>query len=409
MDKNNAEIEKSITSAIEEITPNVLPKILLQIEQQEKNQPVEVFSKHQGRKRSGMKWAGCAAAIFLLIFGFHFGYGYFLPETVISFDVNPSIELQVNRSEKVLSAKPLNEDAEVVLGSMDLKYVDLEIAVNAIIGSMVKNGYLSELKNSILISVDGKNDEKNMQLQQHLTNEVDELLKGFAVEGAVLSQTLIQDNKLTMLAEEYNISLGKAKLIMLLISQDETITFADLAPLSINDLNLLLTSKNTDTQEITSKGKASSNAYIGETNAKEIALKQSGESDAALISWEIEMDYDDGHMVYEVSLYTNYMEYEYEIDAITGEVLKFESEDEKAAVPPDLTDGYIGLERAKTIAVSHAGADESKLKKYDAEIKVKDNQKGAIYEVEFAYLGMEYEYEIDAMTGDILEWSTEPD
>ena len=69
-------------------------------------------------------------------------------DSVIGIDVNPSIELSVNRNEKVLQANPLNEDAETILDDMNLKNVDLDIAVNALIGSMVRNGYLSELDNS---------------------------------------------------------------------------------------------------------------------------------------------------------------------------------------------------------------------------------------------------------------------
>ena len=49
-------------------------------------------------------------------------------------DVNPSIELKTSRSEKILSATALNGDAEKVLGDMNLKNVDLDVAMNAIIG-----------------------------------------------------------------------------------------------------------------------------------------------------------------------------------------------------------------------------------------------------------------------------------
>ena len=65
-------------------------------------------------------------------------------------DVNPSIELRINNAEKVIAAEALNEDAEIILEDMKLRGVDVDVATNALIGSMVKNGYLSELSNSIL-------------------------------------------------------------------------------------------------------------------------------------------------------------------------------------------------------------------------------------------------------------------
>ena len=74
-------------------------------------------------------------------------------ESVIGIDVNPSIELSVNRNDKVLKAEPLNSDAEEILDNMDLEHVDVDIAVNALIGSMVRHGYLSDLDNAILVTV----------------------------------------------------------------------------------------------------------------------------------------------------------------------------------------------------------------------------------------------------------------
>ena len=53
----------------------------------------------------------------------------------------------MNRNDKVLKAEPLNSDAEEILDNMDLEHVDVDIAVNALIGSMVRHGYLSDLDN----------------------------------------------------------------------------------------------------------------------------------------------------------------------------------------------------------------------------------------------------------------------
>lgn len=56
--------------------------------------------------------------------------------SVVSLDVNPSIQLQVNSKERVLSADALNDDAQVILEGMDLKGTQLNVAVNAIVGSL---------------------------------------------------------------------------------------------------------------------------------------------------------------------------------------------------------------------------------------------------------------------------------
>lgn len=107
-------------------------------------------------------------------------------DSVIGIDVNPSIELSVNRNEKVLQANPLNEDAETILDDMNLKNVDLDIAVNALIGSMVRNGYLDELDNAILVTVSNENEKKASSLRQDVVGDVESSLQEHAVRADCL-------------------------------------------------------------------------------------------------------------------------------------------------------------------------------------------------------------------------------
>ena len=72
---------------------------------------------------------------------------------VIGIDVNPSLELSINSKNKVIGVNTNNEDGKKVLGDMNLKGSNVDVAVNAIFGSMVKNGYINENDNSVLISM----------------------------------------------------------------------------------------------------------------------------------------------------------------------------------------------------------------------------------------------------------------
>ena len=108
------------------------------------------------------------------------GVGYYLQSntvaSIISLDVNPGVELTVNRQEKVLSAAPTNEDAVDILDGMELKGTPLDVAMNAIVGSLVKNGYVDELANSILITVEDEDTARGARLQQELTSQADAVL-----------------------------------------------------------------------------------------------------------------------------------------------------------------------------------------------------------------------------------------
>ena len=65
---------------------------------------------------------------------------------------------------------------------------------------------------------------------------------------------------------------------------------------------------------------------IGYAKAKSIALNHAGVSESKAYDMDIELDDEDGKLVYEVEFKSGNMEYDYEIDAASGTILKHESE-----------------------------------------------------------------------------------
>ena len=262
----------------------------------------------------------------LVLFFSGFSYYSFLNavNARVSLDVNPSIEIDLNRNNKVINAVANNADGEAILDGMDLKGSDIKVTLNALIGSMVRQGYLSEIKNSILLSVDSDSEDTAKVLEEELLKELENILGSNSFESSVLAQTVNDDTRLENLAKKYNISLGKAQLIQIVMQESPTYKFEDLAKLSINELNLLKKSANSN---ITVKGKASDKAYIGKDKAYELALEDAGvkKKDAKLI--ETDLDFDDGYMVYEIEFQSGYITYEYEIKASDGTILSKEKED----------------------------------------------------------------------------------
>lgn len=190
------------------------------------------------------------------VFGFSRYTAYNRVDSVIGLDVNPSVELRINSREKVLEARALNSDAQGILDGMELSGTDLDVAVNALIGSMLKNGYISELANSVLISVENGDDEKGAALRARLADDISRILGSSAVDGAILSQTLTEDNNLQALAEQYGISVGKASLIQEILKSSPRMQFSSLAGLTINELNLLASSHGSSLNTVTAEGTA---------------------------------------------------------------------------------------------------------------------------------------------------------
>ena len=395
----NKEILARLSEEIRSATPDISDR--LSLSPHEKRTEVIKMSKSNKIK----KWiiGASAAAVIALAAGIGFaGNQYFSVATVIGIDVNPSIELRVNKNDTVVKALALNSDAEIILDEMKLKGVDCDVAVNALIGSMLRHGYIDELKNSILISVDNPDAQKSAELEERLINEINSILSGSSVEPAVMAQSVSDDASIKSLAEQYGISVGKATLIQKICNADPTKTFESLAGLSVNDLYLIAETKSISTENSVTQGTPSSASYITADEAEQAALSHAGISSSDVSYITCELDFDDGIMVYEVEFISGNTEYEYDINAIDKSVLKFSTEraDNYSQSGQGGSSGNaasITEAEAQQAAFSHAGVSGATVIK--AEYDRDDNK----YEIEFIAGSYKYEYEISASNGRVIE------
>ncbi|MBQ8642703.1 MAG: PepSY domain-containing protein [Clostridia bacterium] len=424
--------EEKLYKAFSHATPDILDSILSDL--QEGAQKGNIFMMQEKKSYAVFrKWAAAAVAGLILVTGIAGAELYRtnrLVASTISLDVNPCIQIYINRKEKVLQVAALNEDGKTVIGDMDFTGSSLDITVNALIGSMLRNGYLSDIANSILVSVDSEDVGAAASIQNRLTEEISTLLQTDSFTGAVLSQTIQADSTLQTLADTYGITTGKAELIRQIIESSGLHTFDELANLSINELNLLANAGQLDT--VSSVGEASTKAYIGRDEAVQIARNHAGAY--GMTMYECEMDWENGVMVYEVDFWYDGWEYDYDVNATTGEVVRAEKEEDKSGrsgitvfeskvkvVPeagkqtqdgtisqmPNMNAQVIGEEAARAIALEHAGVTAEQIYDYDCEL---DRDNGKIrYEIDFQANGYEYEYELDAESGKILKSDKERD
>lgn len=457
----NDQMERRLSAALDKTAPDDVDGVLSRCT--ERKGTVVPMKKKNNRMKKWMQTVAACLAVLLL------GGGVLVQQahavtSVVSLDVNPSIELRVNSREKVVSCQALNDEAAAVLADMDggrdLKGVKADVAVNAIVGSLVRCGYLDSLSSAILISVEDKDQARAQRLQQELTNVAGGALGNS--QAAVLSQTVQQDKELEKQAKANNISTGKAALIRQAMALNGSLTFEGLAKLSVEELRDLIeagapgmpigmqaaleaaaryagltTADITDADvdpeldenpahyevefQVPGKGELEYKveAYTGQVlsgpanvtpsvpaagdvgleAAKSAALKHAGLSTAVFT--KAERDYDDGRLEYELEFHTDSAAYEVTVDAATGRVLDYEKENLRSSTGS--TD--IGAQAAKAAALKHAGLSEGQVQELQVEW---DNEHGrAVYEVEFKSGGMEYEYVIDAATGSVLEHQAE--
>lgn len=395
---NNKQTEARLRQAVSATTPDPLEAILRSCDEVE-TQPVS-FPQPVKKASRRARFGALAAAAAMVLFGFVWNDSRTVVSTV-SLDVNPSIQIEANRREQVLRVTPLNEAGAQVIAAADLSASGLDKAVNALVEAMVQYGYLSADANSILLSVNDSDPARGTRLQQELSRSIDRQLQKNNISPAVLSQTVTEDAALSLLACANNISTGKAKLVCQMTAQNSFYSEEELAALPINDLSLL----NSNLDNISCTGQASDGAYIGKTTALSIALEHVGISPALVSRWEVEMDYDDGRMLYDVEFLCPNGAFEYTIDARTGEILGLpEVELDRDAPDPGVeTSGQITVHEALRAALTHAGLTEDIT--LDACAYDLGEERGVpVYELTFCCGTLQYEYEIHAQTGEVLKY-----
>ena len=404
----NEKMEQRLAAAVEKTAPNDANGVLSRCEER-KGTVINMKTKKTTKRKWTSLIAACLAVMLL-------GGGLFYQRanavaSVVSLDVNPSIELKVNRSEKVLVCTPLNEDAKDILADMsngaDLKGAKLDVAVNAIVGSLVRNGYLDSISSAIMISVEDKDTARAEKLQRELTSTVDGVLQTSEAKAAVLTQTLTQDAGREQQARENNISTGKAALVNHVLALNSALKFDELAKLSVEELKDL--------------AEAGAPAMpIGKDAAAYAAEQYAGTTALDSVTTEIDSELDESPAHYEVELHTAWGEFEYLVDAYTGKVISGQKDLLTTASTPNVTTKPsdqkpdpsgtaqdIGYAKAKSIALNHAGVSENEA--YDMDIELDYEDGILVYEVEFKSGNMEYDYEINAATGAILKYESELD
>lgn len=155
----------------------------------------------------------------------------------------------------------------------------------------------------------------------------------------------------------------------------------------------------------------SAEGEISESRAKEIALTDAGVTEADVLAILVKRDFDDGKSVYDVDFYVQNQEFDYEIDAVTGTIISrdfdiendFLNQTQNAGAGTGANTGTISMEQATAIVLNRVSGATAQ----NVYMKLENDDGYLKYEGDVYYNGMEYEFELNAQTGDILEWSEE--
>lgn len=165
--------------------------------------------------------AACLAVIFLGSLGWN--QLYTSPTAIISLDVNPSIELIVNRFNRIVSSTALNDESKEILGYINIKNAYYQEALANILSAGADNGYLTDeanvvltvfasdptLQSSLLTQLQGVVDSNISLYSDQITTEyhaVDESIINGAHGHGITAGKYLYLQELQVLAPERDIS-----------------------------------------------------------------------------------------------------------------------------------------------------------------------------------------------------------
>lgn len=206
----------------------------------------------------------------------------------------------------------------------------------------------------------------------------------------------------TALGEEYSYDIDALTGVII----DADLPVADTLDGKAASDQMVSGEKSTSAADTGQTGKQQAPAgMITEQEAKTRALAHAGLSQDEVTFLSCRLEYEDGRNVYETEFYTSDgSEYDYEIDASTGEVVKYDYDAEAAMPPAAGGNGSITEQEAIELALSQVpGASENDLVEFETDYDDGRTE----YEGKIRYDGMEYEFEIDAYSGAFRSWEAE--
>ena len=148
--------------------------------------------------------------------------------SIITLDINPSISISVNRSNKVVDVVALNEDAKKIV-SDDLKGKKLDELFEVIVEKSTLNGYINE--NYVDVIIYSKGSIKKDFVKELLSGKFTD--KDIAANITVIDKITKEDEELS---KKYNISLGKAAYINSVKEKNEDIDVSALVDKPVSEI-----------------------------------------------------------------------------------------------------------------------------------------------------------------------------
>lgn len=239
---NKHTIEKSIKRSIALSTPDLFEQIASAPVQKLPEEDYIVKPRTTTTKRSISKlhalYTACTSIAILFAICFGLAHNYYSIDSIVAIDVNPSVEIILNKSYHVLSVRANNEDGEKLIQNKHFKNKTCDAVIEELTVSLSDEGYINKNKNSILVSVSNSNEIKAEEVKSRVITDIKTTLNKQEIEPVIYNQSMSNSTtkELEALAKKYHTSFGKMKLINSLIEKDPSLTIEELVSLPISEI-----------------------------------------------------------------------------------------------------------------------------------------------------------------------------
>lgn len=402
------DIEKKLDTAVSGMIPEDMFKRI-----SENIVSVDAERIEKGMKKKfnifGKGFVGVAAAACVLfavgVVGVPYYGNNYVPDSHVDIDVNPGVEIVTNKKNKVLEVQSTNQDGAAVIDGMNLNNTELKVAVNALIGSMVQKGYIQNDNTGILVTVRNDNEDKANKVKAEVLNDINTALSTNSIQATVINQTVKSTVDAKKFATENNTSIGKAVFVLNLAAKDTSLDAKELAKMKVSEIASLVVQKGIDIRDIVDydsddsiwENIADAIEDIDEdAREKGIATSAAVENTTVSATTAAQQPQPAATAAPTQAPAPTQPQTEVPIQA---------APQPQSTAPTQAPASGISADRAKQIALSHAGVESANFTK--VELDTDDGVR--VYEIEFKVGNVEYDYDIDASSGAILSSSSEID
>lgn len=199
-----------------------------------------IYEKTNGydrKKRVNFQRAVMSMACLLIAVVGIFGYfSYTIPVVAISIDINPSIELEINRYDKVIDVKGYNDDGIRLAGELDIQNMDYSSAINAVMENQTVVSCLND-NNVLEITISGNSEKAKEKMQSCISDKTNVEQKYIHCYG----------NKDDIeAAHSAGLSVGKYRAYLELKEENPDITPEDVSGLTMREIRDITKDESSD-------------------------------------------------------------------------------------------------------------------------------------------------------------------